>query len=550
MPGEAEAVVADVVVVGAGIGGMAAAITAADRGLRVVLLEKQSAVGGAAAFSGGQVWVGGNHVAEREGLADSVSDTLDYVAAAAAQDATSLDPHLAEQWIKGACAAAEYFERQGVISWEVVPDYPDYYYPDLPGSRPAGRYLTGAPFDGGTLRQDRARLLVSPHFPVGVRYPEMFAWGGMSSRTEWDWDLVRKRRSDEVLTFGTGIAAAFFRGALDRGVDVRTEHGVTGLLVESGAVTGVRAAGPGGERSFQGEVVLATGAHDWSARLSKQFTGIPPEDGGSVAPMSLTGDAITLVEPVGGSPDSLPAWAAPVLPGYRLDTPAFDGDTGYRACYEHCLPHTFLVNTRGRRFCDDSFHSRIVAAALDDGPDGGNLPFYMIWDSQHHQRYGLGATMPGGEYPEGLVTSAATLGELAGRLGLPGDALEQTAARFNEFAENGTDPDFGRGSNLSVRKFRGDGKHEPNPNLGPVVRPPFFGMRMRLLNTGIAAAGVRTGDFGRVLDDTGATVPGLYAVGECSARAAAGVGYNSGYSLSRAMAYGFLAAQAIADARG
>jgi 3-oxosteroid 1-dehydrogenase len=37
-------------------------------------------------------------------------------------------------------------------------------------------------------------------------------------------------------------------------------------------------------------------------------------------------------------------------------------------------------------------------------------------------------------------------------------------------------------------------------------------------------------------------------VGEASARAAAGVGYNSGYSLSRAMAFGWIAAGHAADA--
>jgi 3-oxosteroid 1-dehydrogenase len=36
-------------------------------------------------------------------------------------------------------------------------------------------------------------------------------------------------------------------------------------------------------------------------------------------------------------------------------------------------------------------------------------------------------------------------------------------------------------------------------------------------------------------------------VGEASARAAAGVGYNSGYSLSRAMAFGWIAACHAAD---
>ena len=112
----------------------------------------------------------------------------------------------------------------------------------------------------------------------------------------------------------------------------------------------------------------------------------------------------------------------------------------------------------------------------------------------------------------------------------------------------GEDPHFGRGTNHSVRTFRGDGDHHPNPNVGPVIEPPFYGMRMRLLNTGIAAGGLVAGTAGKVLRDDGSEIEGLYAVGECVTRTTGGgAGYNSGYSLSRAMTYGYLAATAIVN---
>jgi len=67
-----------------------------------------------------------------------------------------------------------------------------------------------------------------------------------------------------------------------------------------------------------------------------------------------------------------------------------------------------MVNRAGERFCDDSFHPAVIAGALRSDADGHrpNLPFFMIWDERHHRRYGLGASGPGGPYPEGLVTSA------------------------------------------------------------------------------------------------------------------------------------------------
>jgi len=50
----------DVVVIGAGAGGMTAAAVAASEGLSVLLIEKTEFVGGTTAWSGGMVWIPAN----------------------------------------------------------------------------------------------------------------------------------------------------------------------------------------------------------------------------------------------------------------------------------------------------------------------------------------------------------------------------------------------------------------------------------------------------------------------------------------------------------
>src|ERR1700712_2338952 len=70
----------DVVVVGAGGAGMAAALAAARQGLDTVLVEKSSYFGGSTARSGGGVWIPGNYALREAGQvdADDVTESKRY----------------------------------------------------------------------------------------------------------------------------------------------------------------------------------------------------------------------------------------------------------------------------------------------------------------------------------------------------------------------------------------------------------------------------------------------------------------------------------------
>ena len=142
----------------------------------------------------------------------------------------------------------------------------------------------------------------------------MLSWGGLSSKTEWDFDLIATRRAEKVLTFGTGIAAPFYKAVLDRGVPVRTGHRVSSIVREGDGFRVTSQTADGVHEVLAGAVVVATGAHDWNVELMEEFTGITPIDGGTVVPDSLRGDARALVGGLGGEVAKLPPWAAPVLP--------------------------------------------------------------------------------------------------------------------------------------------------------------------------------------------------------------------------------------------
>ena len=69
----------DVVVVGSGASGFAAAITAKNEGLKTLLIEKEAVFGGASALSGGGVWIPNNRYLVEAGVADSYEDAKNYL---------------------------------------------------------------------------------------------------------------------------------------------------------------------------------------------------------------------------------------------------------------------------------------------------------------------------------------------------------------------------------------------------------------------------------------------------------------------------------------
>ena len=79
----------DVVVIGAGAGGMTAAAVAAAEGLRVLVIEKTAFVGGTTAWSGGMVWIPANPKMQEAGLSDSITDAVQYLSSTVPETANA-----------------------------------------------------------------------------------------------------------------------------------------------------------------------------------------------------------------------------------------------------------------------------------------------------------------------------------------------------------------------------------------------------------------------------------------------------------------------------
>ena len=144
----------DVVVIGAGAGGMTAAAVAAAEGLSVLLIEKTEFIGGTTAWSGGMVWIPVNARMKHAGIDDSLSDAADYLASTVPETENA---DLRDAFLARGPEAVEYLEANTEVRLQPVKTYPD-YYPEKPGATAGGRVLEPVTFDGASLGVNFGRL--------------------------------------------------------------------------------------------------------------------------------------------------------------------------------------------------------------------------------------------------------------------------------------------------------------------------------------------------------------------------------------------------------
>jgi len=534
----------DFIAVGSGIGGLTGAITAHDEGLETVILEKASKLGGVSALSGGEIWVPNNHVMKRLGIKDSREEAKQYLDFLAGGFA---DPQLTEIYLDVSPVVCEYLEKKAGVRWKTIPNFADYFYPFAKGAQPQGRYLETEIFKGSDLGEWEKKSRLTPHLPCGITAEEMFAWGGGAAMLKWDFALLGKRISQGMRTMGPGMMAYFIKAAvIDRKIPTYLDTAVKELVQENGAIIGVRAEREGKNfwiRARKG-VLLAIGSYDWNEELTKYYEQLP--EAHSACPPQIEGDHMIMCGEIGAQVAVVPTGSLGSMLGYNVPSEEAEGKPLWRLSAEGGYPHAMLVNRYGRRFCDESFYPQYSPALhVWDGrkKEHPNFPPYLIFDQNHREKYPLGHFAPGTPLPEELVASAPTLRELAKKLGIDADGLEAEVARFNEFCKDGVDRDFGKGSFPWANFMTGDLHNKPNPNMGPLNKPPFYGLRLTFNSVGIVSAGLKTNRNAEVMHVRGKPIPGLYAAGNTAAALDTGAGYQSGFACTRGMTWSYIAAK-------
>lgn len=531
----------DFLSIGAGIGGLSGAIVADAWGLRSMVIEKGTTVGGVTAFSGGQLWAPANHFQAALGIEDSLETGYGYI------EATSAglhDPRMARNYLVHARTALRWFEENAGVGFVAIEDFPDYYYPNAPFSHANGRYVESAPFDGTSLGEWQHRTHQSPQMASGLTMGEAVAHGGPMAFADWDRTLFDHRREHDIRTYGPGLGAGFVKAALDRGIPLLVDTAAEELIFEDARVIGVRARRDGHDWFIRAErgVLIAAGGYDWNAAAQASFGMVPDVKG--AGPSTVTGDAIRLAGLLGAQIRQVPQ---PLNAGFGIPGEEFDGQPLWRLGASVIgVPHAIAVNRHGRRFAEESFY-RSVGFALKN-IDGAtmqfeNYPFWAIQDSQARERYAVGPYGPGEELPEHVATRADSIRELAEKTGIDPAGLEAEVERFNRFVREGVDEDFHRGERPWSTLSFGDNAIEGNINLGTIERGPFYAVRMVPLSIGLSNAGLAADEQNRVLTWNDEPIDGLYVTGNSMAMVEFGAGYTSGYANTRGMLGGYLSAR-------
>lgn len=531
----------DTISVGSGIGGLSAAITAAEHGAKALVLEKYELFGGVSALSSGQLFPGPNHLAEAAGIEDGPERAMQYIDHLGQGQAL---PEIRDEYLARSRACLLFFDKTIGIRMQVIKGLPDYYYPSVPGSVPEGRYIEVTPFAASQLGDYQEKVLVSP-YGLYYSYSTSSEWVEMQNGGESLASCIQRHVAADERCAGAGMAAAQVFAALKRGVELRSSTEVIELVTDdNGRVIGVMARHGDKTHRIKARrgVVLATGGYDWNKNFVQRFDGLPVT--GSMALPTVSGDHIVLASKLGAIPvpSRLPH-QSPIFVGYKVPTETVYGlQPAYRLLVPG-QPHSIIVNGRGKRFSDDSFYPDVVTKVGHfNGQNDGmvNWPAWLIFDQRMLDRKGLLPVMPGQPLHAGMATFAQSLAELANKVGIDEDGLQETVERFNSMCENGVDEDFKRGTNPWGRLMAGNFNLK-NPNMAPIVQAPFYAVKLERVTMGVPTAGLPTDKDGRVKNSSGGTIDGLYAAGNSSAWSDWGGGFNSGVAGMRGLLYGYVA---------
>ncbi len=551
----------DLLVVGSGAAGMAAALRAHDLGGDTLIIEKAPFYGGTTAISGGVVWVPNNPLMARLGISDSPEEALKYLETVTAGTSTT---ERLRSYVYTAQRMMSFMLENTRVKFECLTDYPD-YYPEVEGGRPGGRSCETTTFDALQLGDEFQRMHPRPpekQVPLSGRVLFGAAEGHqiLTGEISASWYMLkglfsyytdlRARRlgpTNTHLTLGPALAGRLRLSLMERRVPLWLSTSLRELVAEDGRVVGALVERKGEPFRIQARkgVLLAAGGFEGSAEMRRRYQPAPTSERWTAGSSSNTGDTIALGVAVGASLDLMDdAWWCPCMVA-----PYPDWSPAWVMIFEKNSPGSLIVNKGGKRFMNEAatYNDVVKSMYKANTPECPTIPAYFVFDKIYRKNYACGPMLPipdaflPQKLRNGFYKKDGTLEGLARKIGVAPQGLASTVRRFNHFAETGKDEDFGRGESLQDRYYAKKSKLA-NPTLGPVAKPPFYAVEIYPGDLG-TKGGFRTDALARVLTERDEPIPGLYAAGNCSASVMGRTYPGAGATIGPAMTFGFIAAE-------
>lgn len=366
----------------------------------------------------------------------------------------------------------------------------------------------------GAYRNDPAlvRTLVSNAYPTfqwlsGLGIPfqeEVFeAWSGKHKRAH---SAGSKRN-------GMLYLRTLNRHARDLGVQMLLNTKAERLIFEDGRVQGISVIDKNKQQRLirAKAVLIATGGFTgnismrmrYDQRLDGNIRSTADPNGTGYD--SASGDGILMAETIGAKTVDMDAIQLIPLQGGRL-LDYVGGD--------------IFLDSSGKRFVDESAEVRFVSEAFLNLPD---RVMWVVTDAQSTKNSGLEAKLL-----TGVVDTAGSIQELADKMGVDRAVLKYTIDRYNKFAEQGRDEDFGK--TTFTQK---------------IEKPPFYFGKERF-DAHFSCGGLKINPSAQVLDQADRPIKNLYAAGEVTG-GIHGADRLGGDSLISCFVFGRIAGLKIAE---
>ena len=463
--GETVSYDADVVVIGAGGAGMTAAMTAADAGQKVVILESQAMVGGNSARATGGMNAA-KTVYQDENEFDQAAGVEKTLATAAEKYAdnetiTALAKTVSEQWAAYQANPTGYFDSVELMELDTMVGGKGINDPELV------KTLCEGTADAIDWLDEN-----------GITLHNVSSFGGASVKR------IHRPVNEEgkVVSVGAYMIPLLQENCEKRGIDIVLNTTVDTILTDAnGAAVGVSGTDKDGNTVVVNakSVILATGGFGANLDMVTQYK---PELAGFMTTNAAgaQGQGIEMATAIGAGTVDMDQ--IQIHPTVEANTAALitEGLRGDGA---------ILVNANGERFIDEVGTRDVVSAAEIAQP--GSYSWLIV-----DQAMADASSVIQGYIKKGYTKTGATYEELAKELDVDPAAFANTMETWNSYVEAKNDPDFGRTSFAN-----------------PLNNGPYYAIKV---TAGVhhTMGGVTINSATEVLKEDGTVIPGLFAAGE------------------------------------